>query len=371
MKPTIFLRILFFIPVLALINCKKESNKLPAPLPNPAIGELIPVANLSISRYGIAGAAAGSKIMIAGGYNASNPLTEYSRVDIYDTITRTWSIAELSEARANIAAVAVGNKILFAGGAKNYDYNTGSHETTSRVDIYDVATNSWSITEMPEGGHFESGAAVAAGNLAFFYPGGSSEIFVYNVVNNSWSTIQISESRIYPAAVSSQNQNVFFAGGYSAGGVFSKSVDVYSSSTNSWSVDSLSEGRSHLKATSVNSKTLFAGGMPSLAKPTTDKVDIYDNSSPAWTIGQLSMAIAPANAITTEEKAVFLSGSHAEIYNASLNTWSTAALYQGNLAASHYVEAGFTVVIPSGNKVFIAGTLTNSGYSPGVWITRF
>jgi hypothetical protein len=150
-------------------------------------------------------------------------------------------------------------------------------------------------------------------------------------------------------------------------------VDVYSSSSNSWSIDSLSEGRSHLKATSVNSKTLFARGMPSLAKPTTDKVDIYNNSSPGWTIGQLSMAIAPANAITTGEKAVFLSGFHAEIYNASLNTWSTAVLYQqGNPAALHnYVEAGVSVVIPSGNRVFIAGTLTNSGYSPGVWITRF
>ena len=52
--------------------------------------------------------------LATGGCVSSDDHT--SRVDIYDASSNTWSIAELSEPRINPAAAAAGSKIFFAGG---------------------------------------------------------------------------------------------------------------------------------------------------------------------------------------------------------------------------------------------------------------
>src|SRR5258705_9591112 len=103
--------------------------------------QLIPVGTLSQARAGIAVASAGAKIVFAGGYGSGNGS---SRVDIYDTVTHSWSTAELSIARDNIAAVAFGNKIFFAGG-ENGD-GTAFEDVYSVLDIYDASTNTWTVS---------------------------------------------------------------------------------------------------------------------------------------------------------------------------------------------------------------------------------
>ncbi|MGI8583746.1 MAG: PKD domain-containing protein, partial [Chitinophagaceae bacterium] len=108
--------------------------------------QLIPIRTLSKARAGMAVASAGNKIVFAGGQ--SNGCTGSwcedwgsSRVDIYDVSTNSWSIAELSAHRYGIAAIAVGNKIFFAGGEAGDGANNFLY---SNVDIYDVSTNTWS-----------------------------------------------------------------------------------------------------------------------------------------------------------------------------------------------------------------------------------
>ncbi len=73
-------------------------------------------------------------VLFAGG--VIPPGTHSSRVDIYDLATQTWSTAELSQARTAPAAVAAGNKIFFAGG----EISDGTFPSNV-VDIYDVSTN--------------------------------------------------------------------------------------------------------------------------------------------------------------------------------------------------------------------------------------
>src|SRR5690606_38684965 len=82
-----------------------------------------------------------NKILFAGGWTPGNHST---RVDIFDTLTKTRSVTELSSPyRDGMAVATVGDKILFAGGG-NYDWT----DVTSRVDIYNPATNTWSIAEL-------------------------------------------------------------------------------------------------------------------------------------------------------------------------------------------------------------------------------
>ena len=71
---------------------------------------------LSEARYNLAGAAAGNKIVFAGGNSSNSGNQESKTVDIYDIRTNSWSTAQLSEARQGLVAASAGNKIFFAGG---------------------------------------------------------------------------------------------------------------------------------------------------------------------------------------------------------------------------------------------------------------
>src|SRR5215203_2835594 len=102
--------------------------------------ELIPFGLLSQARSQLVSATAGNKILFAGGWLHCDQSS--SRVDIFDMVTQTWSTAELSEGRYGLAATAVGNKILIGGGSNN------PNQVTSRVDIYDASANSWSMAEL-------------------------------------------------------------------------------------------------------------------------------------------------------------------------------------------------------------------------------
>ena len=62
----------------------------------------------------------------------------------------TGADAEISAGTTLATAAATGNKILFAGGFDNAGNNTNS------VDIYDVLTNTWSITNADD--HFDDAA---------------------------------------------------------------------------------------------------------------------------------------------------------------------------------------------------------------------
>ncbi len=73
--------------------------------------QLIPVGTLSQARDGIGVASAGNKLLFAGGFIP--PGTPSSRVDVYDLTTQTWSTAELREARSGITAIGAGDRIFF------------------------------------------------------------------------------------------------------------------------------------------------------------------------------------------------------------------------------------------------------------------
>jgi hypothetical protein len=111
--------------------------------------QVVSVGALSKARWYMAVASAGGKILFAGGYSTAEP-NGSSRVDIYDIASNTWSTTELSQPRYDITAIAAGNKIFFAGG----DYGThlpgGTQNSVSKsvVDVYDASTSTWSVTAL-------------------------------------------------------------------------------------------------------------------------------------------------------------------------------------------------------------------------------
>ncbi len=318
-------------------------------VPSEVLYGLVQLGKLSIKRSNVAAVAAGNKIFFAGGILpiTSQTLLLSSRVDIYDVVTKKWSTAELSEPRSDIGAVAVGNKVLFASGVNKFtDGYWGEIEVSTRVDIYDIVTNTWSTTEMPGGETFLNGwdgTTTAAGNKAIFCgKSADSRVYIYDVNNNSWTTSSLSTSRNNFASASVGNK-IFIAG------EGTKNVDVYDVTTNLWTIESLSESRGLIRASSLNNKAFFAGGgsYPNF----TDKVDIYDNATQTWSVAHLSRATALAGAASSGNKMLFFGGTVVDIYDTSTNTWSVSHLDEP-LDGAAFISAAGNLYTTNGDLVW-------------------
>ncbi|WP_374164008.1 kelch repeat-containing protein [Arcticibacter sp. MXS-1] len=218
------------------------------------------VAQLSEPRYRLAAAAAGNKIIFAGGASPSpdGPGGEESKkVDIYDVSTGQWSTAELSVARRRLTATAAGSKILIGGG---YDENGDPVRT---VDIYDVNTGKWTTAQLSMGrDHF---AAAGAGNIAIFAGGSNANddvvetADIFNAANGTWTTAKLSAARSDLAGAAFPNK-IVFAGGYDNNDKESKIVDIYNIKTGTWTTAQLSVARGNLAGAASGNALLFAGG---------------------------------------------------------------------------------------------------------------
>jgi len=277
--------------------------------------QLQQIGNLSIGGAELACAHAGGKIAFAGGQRQGGYST---RVDIYDINTNSWTTAELSNPyRQGVAAVSVGTRIIFAGGGDN---NTGIF--TTRVDIYDVATN-------------------------------------------TWSTAELSQAREYLAATTVGNKVMFAGGGiwapYLTG---SNVVDIYDANTNSWSTASLSAGRLSLSATTVGNKAYFAGGLLS-AYPfvSSSRIDIYDATTNTWSTAEMQKPRGAHASIYAGGRIFWGSGSTNDPVTGPgvLNEVEMYDPASGNTSIACMIPRSFLSAVASGDQiVFFTGDLNNS-----------
>ena len=284
---------------------------------------LIPVGKLSIMRGEVAVVTAGNKIYFAGGYipvPGADTIPLSTRIDIYDLNTKTWSTAELREARCSVGAVVVGNKVLFAGGVKWWDGGFwGYVDISKRVEIYDISTNSWNTTDLPEAIDFRfgwHGNTAVVGNKAIFCgenPFTSSKAYMYDVIAKTWTTAPLSMPRSNFASASLSNK-VLIAGNSGP------DVDVYDGTTNSWTLQSLSANRGLLRAATLNDKAFFAGG--GLFPTFFNTVDIYDNNTHAWSVAHLSKSTVLRGAAAAGQKMLFVSDQRIDIYDAVTGLWT-------------------------------------------------
>lgn len=209
----------------------------------------------------------------------------------YDIETNKWtSIGQLSKGRYNIAAAAAGNKVVFAGGLVPDMYS--ELQETNIVDIYDLRTHKWTTTTLSKTGDCLIMATAAAGNKIVFageHGYGSATVDIYDVTTDTWTTAQLSEARGNLAAAATADK-IFFAGGGGKGSGFSSTVDIYNVKTDTWTTAQLSEARAGLAGAANGNIVVFAGGykgnngIDSYSKT----VDIYDIVQNTWSTAQLS-----------------------------------------------------------------------------------
>jgi hypothetical protein len=323
------------------------------PLNRPVItAQLIPIGNLSIARNLIATVAAGNKIFFAGGRNSTGHV---SRVDIYDISSQSWSTAELSSARIHIKAIACGNKVFFAGGDGEGD------ENSSRIDIYDLTTQLWSTAELPfalPSPHSNNLLVVASvGNKVLFAQplfATSVLVAIYDVSSQSWSTTTLSEPRVYFNALTAGDK-VYFSGGGWDDMPASGTIDIYDNSTGTWSTSLLAEPKVSHGSVYKNGKIYWAGGAKYGVGRSVDsltcKVEIKDINTQTSTFSNLSQPrTVNSSAFDINGKLAFFGGlNNFDIYDVSTNSW---AIGVANQVPSYYIGSSY---VSANNAIFFGG----------------
>ena len=337
---------------------------------------LIPIGTLSEARIALNSGAAGGKILFAGGFV---PNSHYSsRVDIYNIATNTWSTAELTiPERQGMAVASVGNKILFAGGGDN-----DNGLTTSRVDIYDASNNSWSIAELSKKREFM--AATTLGDKVFFSGGGdwepnligSTRVDIYDNSTNTWSTASMGTGRMDHSATTIGNK-IYFAGGtagyYTSLNVLN-SIDIYDGVTNTWSTSTFQGDARMLHASiGAGNKIFWAGGFKYASWgggfAFSDNTEIRDVSTGISTYACISPKTF-FGAVQANDKLIFFTGN-----NNSIATNNKIDVY--NLTTATWsigvlpVSINSSTIISVNNTIYVAGGYVNGSVSSQVWKLDF
>ena len=342
--------------------------------------QLIPVGTLSQSRFSFAAAAAGNKLVFAGGWiDNGNSSPSSTRVDIYDIATSNWTVAQLSEGRFAIGVAVLGNKIFFGGGGRQQDNGWGAWQYaglgSSVVDILDVTNNSWSTAllsnpRVPVGASAGNQIVFAGGDD--FYP--SSRVDIYDGITNTWTSRSLSETK-HISQIAVSGNKIFLAGGsaglFGAGGNgVSKQIDILDASTGAWSVDLLSFERGEMGAIGANNKIYWGGGAIVSTQNSeygiTNSVEIKDLATNTTSFDCLSEPRLGCRAVRKDNKIIFfgggLNGSTFDIYDLTTNSWSIGVLPQ-NLS--------WPTIISHNNTLYVAGGEINRVVSNQVWKLEF
>jgi N-acetylneuraminic acid mutarotase len=202
---------------------------------------------------------ADGKVLVAGGYGFSGPLDS---AELYDPATGKWTSAgTLGTARySHTATLLASGKVIVTGGSVS---GNSSSDFLKSAELYNPATNSWSIAASMDSARFLHTATLLADGKVLVVGGqdlDSAEL--YDPIANSWGSAgSIGVARWNHTAILLPNHKVLVAGGFGFGGHL-ESATLYDPSSTTWSLTgSLLTGRySHTATLLTNNKVLIAGG---------------------------------------------------------------------------------------------------------------
>ncbi len=195
---------------------------------------------------------------------------------IYHTASNSWTIEynaiPLERRRGSSATVAYEGKIYMAGGIVN-GHNNG---TVNWTDVYDPVSKKWTI--LSNAPHLRDHVQGAVINGKIYLAGGrrtnalngnpvtdtEGSVDVYDIAGNVWTTLPSGASiplKRAGAAVVELNGKLYVIGGESSQSLAHKEVHVLDPASNSWSVaPSLNTGRHGTQATVFQNSLYIASG---------------------------------------------------------------------------------------------------------------
>jgi hypothetical protein len=295
-------------------------------------------ASLSQARSYITSIAAGPAAIFFGGLLSQDADARYGEsaaVDTYNSATGTWTAMTLPEGRSSAAATSDGGLAFFAGG-DTYSRRQGNHPTAV-VNIYNSLTNSWSSAGLSQAR--DDIAAAAVGDNVIFAGGGgeraeSDAVDIYNLVTQRWSKTTLPDANSLPTAFV-LGRSVFFEG--DPEGV----VDVLDTSNMSWSTFTESVPRNYVSVATLGNEAMLAGGLEPSGAPSA-AVDIITNTAatPVFTGTVIGRAAGKASVLLTNSGDADLTGPYTvQIYAIPPGQYHNAVLV-GSQAVNSTLAAG-------------------------------
>ena len=187
-------------------------------------------SDVSLARCLMSATSVGNLVLFGGGFvrTGTSPSWVYgvtTLVDIYDMSSNSWTTANLALARFSPVAVSAGNLALFLGGMWSPEPN--GYTGAFMVDIYDTVSHSWSSYNLPyaPGTQFYGAVAVNVGTQAVIITPtsgmGSANYTIFESLNQTWAhgSLPSPSVPVYGMpqwkgmAISSYNNRVLVAGG--------------------------------------------------------------------------------------------------------------------------------------------------------------
>jgi N-acetylneuraminic acid mutarotase/glucose/arabinose dehydrogenase len=254
------------------------------------------LAPMPTARGGATAQAINGKIYVVGGMDSTG--ASLAVVEVYDPATNTWStVAAMTTRRDNPGSAALNGLLYIFGGRTRNANGTSENETLNTVEMYDPATNTWSLkAPMPTGrrtmvvGTLNGHAQVMGGEKTS--SGGSFEQNEeYDPATDSWRILTPMLTPRHGAVAGTINGVIYVAGGGPTGGAaFTQVNEAFSFNTTDISAPTITSiaptnGATHIPVTTNVSATFSEAIDPAtLSTSTFTLVNQSDGGAVAATI---------------------------------------------------------------------------------------
>lgn len=208
------------------------------------------------------------KIYVMGGYKYSNS-KHYSvnDVEIYDIATDTWSTANSMPLNTTHAKSIVYNSKIYVFAGVNAITGSTSVKHKS-MQIFDIKDGTWTSNTIPFARY---GYTLDLIVDKIYLIGGQdgttycSDVKIYDLLTETWSDGSKMSHNVYQAASAVHNNKIYICGGDN-NSILLNSVDIYNTLTNTWTKgNALTTAKRHTKSIIVDNKLYLIGGNTSIS----------------------------------------------------------------------------------------------------------
>jgi N-acetylneuraminic acid mutarotase len=325
-------------------------------------------------------------VLVVGGSNGINGNTYPDRAEIYNPALGTWSSAGnlLNPTPPNDPSFGVlaggriqhtltllaDGRVLLVGGSNGGPFTLGN------AQIYDPATNQWSLAAnlgRPRAGHtatlLPNGKVLIAGGYFLNNQPQPQIAQLYDPALNTWADAGLMTSlRVEATATLLGNGKVLVAGGRTQAGAANTApptAELYDSATNTWTATpNMTVGHSqHAAALLPNGKVIVHGGYADSVSIFSRTIELYDPAANSW-----SSRGAPVNSTQVRLQSATLMLNGKVLITGGSEYFSVATVeafvYDPGTPSISSLQPTLTSV----NNASLSGatTLTGSGFRPAI-----
>ena len=264
-------------------------------------------------------------------------------------------------------------KIYKIGG---YGYVGGTGAARAWLDIYDIATDTWTAgADMPGARYWidceEIGGKIYCGGG--YLSSGQTTLYIYDIATNTWTTGAALPAARYNAASVKLGGKYYLIGGYTT--TYQATMIVYDPATDTWdsTLASMNTARRYFHAGVIGGKIYVAGGYGSSPVTYLNSAEVYDPVANTWSY-VASMPSAWVNAAdgVKHDRFLILTGGSpsstsgasngALMYDALTDTWFWMPLLDRLLYSAEGDGDGTFFWTVSG-RMYDGTTWSNSPYT--------